>query len=655
MTELRERLEEGLKLHQAGRIDDAETVYRDVLAADPENADALHFLGLIAHQKGDAAQAVELISAALDVEPDRPTFHFNLGAALVALNDSQEAIGAYEKAVEFKSDWAEAHVSLATLQAQAGDDDQALSGFQRAVDLKPDYGEAHNGMALALKALDRLEEAERACRRAVDIKPGLVEAWTNLGNILQDSGRLSEAVEAQRQAISIDPDYATAHYNLAKALADQWRIADAVVSYQTAIEKDPHYLDAWESLMLNELYLPEVTEESIFQRHRAWAASLDPVTELGGDDFDQSPDRRLRIGYLSPDFRTHSCAYFLAPLFAAHDRSRVEVFAYSNLRRPDEMTDQFRDKADQWRDITDLDDQEAARLIREDRIDVLVELAGHSANNRLSVCAYRSAPVQVSWLGYPATTGLASIDYRFTDDVTDPPGPADDLHSEALWRLEGGFHCYRASETAPDVGLPPVEKSGVVTFGSFNNIAKITPGVIDVWTRILTDVDGSRLILKGKMFDNNETRQLITAEFTSRGIDEDRLDLRSWIGRDATPLALYHEIDIALDTFPYNGATTTFEALWMGVPVVTLRGKRHAGRVGAGILTHLGYPGWIAESTGAYTDIAVSLADNKENLIEIRAALRSRLISSSLGNEPEFARKIETAYREMWRLRLVRQ
>ena len=649
MNTSREQLEAGLKLHQAGRMDEATAIYQGVLAAEPNNADALHFLGLIAQQRGDAAQAEELITAALNIDDDRPTFHFNLGAALVAQNKNREAIVAYEKAITLKPDWAEAHLSAATLLAQAGCKEEAADGFMQAIGLNPGYAEAHNGLALALKEQGRLSEAEKACRQAIAANPEFVEAWTNLGNIQHLAGQLVAAEKAQRHAISISPDYAVAHYNLGKALADQWRVDAAIDCYQTAILKDPVYQDAWESLMLNELYQPQATEQSIYERHQAWVKSLVPVSVVEKHNLDRSPDRRLRIGYLSPDFRTHSCAYFLAPLLAAHDRSAVEVFAYANLRRADEMTERFKGLVDHWRDIIDLDDRAAVQQIKADGIDILVELAGHSANNRLGVCAYRPAPIQVTWLGYPATTGLSEIDYRLTDGITDPVGPADDFHAETLWRLEGGFHCYEGPETAPDVAPPPFERNDGVTFGSFNNIAKITPEVITAWAGILLQVAGSRLIIKGKMFDFDETKQTLRDQFTALGIERNRLELRSWISRDEDPMALYNDIDIALDTFPYNGATTTFEALWMGVPVVTLRGNRHAGCVGAGVLTHLSAPEWIAESCAQYTKIVIDLTENKEKLAEIRRDLRTRLTSSTLGDSRHFARKIEAAYRAMWR------
>lgn len=653
MTDHRQRLEAGLALHQTGRMGEAEEIYQEVLDADPANADAMHFLGLIKHQKGDLAKAVELISAALAIDNDRPTFHFNLAAALIPLGRKKEALKAYSRAAELKPDWAEAHFSGATLLAQFGRQEEAVSGFRRAIELQSDYAEAFNGLALALASQDQLDQAEEACRKAVDLNPNLVEAWTNLGNILQDRGELPAAEEAQRRALSLDPDYAIAHYNLGKVLAAGWRTSEAMDCYQAAIDRDQTFQDAWHSLLMNGLYLPDESEKTIYDRHRAWAASLGPIPTSGEFDPDRNPDKRLRIGYLSPDFRTHSCAYFLRPLFAAHDRSKVEIFAYSNLRRSDEITQRFEQVADHWRDIVDMNDQEAAVLIQEDRIDILVELAGHSANNRLALCALKPAPVQVSWLGYPATTGLDAIDYRFTDAITDPPGIGDDLHTETLWRLADGFHCYGAPEKAPEVGPSPYEKAGGITFGSFNNGAKVTPEAIRAWAQILQAIKQSKLILKNKLFDHPLSRQRICDQFATFGVGEERLDLRSWISREDNPLALYNEIDIALDTFPYNGTTTTFEALWMGTPVVTLRGNRHAGRVGAGILSHLGCPDWIAESIDDYAQIAKKLAENREKLSDIRHGLRSSLATSSLGQGSEFAQKIEAAYQEMWRQYLL--
>jgi predicted O-linked N-acetylglucosamine transferase (SPINDLY family) len=338
---------------------------------------------------------------------------------------------------------------------------------------------------------------------------------------------------------------------------------------------------------------------------------------------------------------------FLQPLFAAHDRAVVEVFAYSAVERPDVVTDWFRSHAEHWRNIRGLGHPAIAELIRSDGIDILVDLAGHTLNQPLEVFALQPAPVQVAWLGYPATTGLPQIGYRLTDDVADPPGDADRFHAEQLVRLAGGFHCYRAPDDAPPVSSLPASGNGFITFASFNNIAKVTPAVIATWAEVLRALPDSRLLLKGKLLAHEGARARIRGAFEQAGVSATRLELRNWMPRSDNPLAAYGKVDIALDTFPYNGTTTTFEALWMGVPVITLRGTRHAARVGASILSHLGHAGWIAEDPQHYVASAVELASDLPALASLRHALRATLAGSSLADAPGFAHRIETAYRNL--------
>ena len=358
--------------------------------------------------------------------------------------------------------------------------------------------------------------------------------------------------------------------------------------------------------------------------------------------------RRLKIGYLSPDFRQHSVAYFIEPLLKAHDRQAVEVFCYAEVMRPDTVTAHLQGLADHWLMTVGLSDDELAERIGTDGIDILVDLAGHTANNRLRVFARKPAPVQVTWLGYPNTTGLEAIDYRLVDAMTDPAGEADAWASETLVRLEGGFHCYSGLKGAPEPGVPPCLSAGTVTFGSFNNPAKVSAATFDAWAKLLCRLPQARLLLKGKPFADAGTRALFLARLGKRGVAAERVELMAWLPDAAAHLAVYHRVDIALDPFPYNGTTTTCEALWMGVPVVTLRGDRHAGRVGASLLSQIGLPDLIANSVEEYVEIAVALASDPARLMDLRRSLRARIAASPLCDGRAFARKIEAAFRTMW-------
>jgi predicted O-linked N-acetylglucosamine transferase (SPINDLY family) len=351
---------------------------------------------------------------------------------------------------------------------------------------------------------------------------------------------------------------------------------------------------------------------------------------------------------VSADFRAHSVASFLTPLLEGHCRRVVEIFCYADVIRPDAVTAHLRGLADHWLPVAGMPDEALSQRIRADGIDILVDLGGHTAHNRLRVFACKPAPVQLTWLGYPNTTGLRAIDYRIVDDVTDPPGAADGFASETLLRLPGGFLCYGAAKDATEPAPPPCLKTGVITFGSFNNPAKMSPATLDTWAELLTRVAGARLLLKGKPFADEACRASFLARFGERGVAAERVQLIAWLPNSTAHLALYEQIDIALDPFPYNGTTTTCEALWMGVPVVTLRGNRHSARVGASLLGQLGLTDWIAASTGDYVEIALALGADPGNLHSLRHSLRRLMAASSLCDGNAFARKIENAYRTIW-------
>ncbi len=646
----REQLENGLALHQQGKLDEASAIYQEVLDADPGNADALHFIGLVAQQRGDLLTAVENIEAAIAAEPDRPTFHFNLGVTFTALGKLAAAAAAYDKASQLKPDWLDAWVNLGSTLGQLKKYAPAETALRRAMEIEPENVSAVIGLTAALEGQGQSVEAEEMGRAAIALDASGPEAWTNFGNTLNAQEKLSEAEDAFRQAISVDPSYSTARYNLGNVLDKQWRMSEALACYQQVIEADPTYLSAWQNMLLNLLYEPEQTEQSIFEAHEAWANQF-ATDEVAAPVPKEANAKKLKIGYVSPDFRTHSCAYFLKPLIAVHDREAFEIYAYANVRREDETTPWFKDNVDHWCDIIDMTDSDAAQRIREDEIDILVDLAGHSANNRLGLFALKPAPVQISWLGYPATTGLPEIGYRLTDEVADPSGETDQYHSEQLIRLEGGFHCYQPADSIPDAGPLPALENGYVTFGSFNHTSKITSEVIEIWSQILLKVPESRLLLKGRHLGAEIVQQKIYELFERQGTAAERLTLTGWIARDQNPLALYHQVDICLDTFPYNGTTTTFEALTMGAPVISLRGERHAARVGASILSHLGRSEWIAETPGAYIDKALELAGDMPMLDEIRSGLRAELKQSSLANATKFASKVEAIYQKIYKIR----
>jgi predicted O-linked N-acetylglucosamine transferase (SPINDLY family) len=412
----------------------------------------------------------------------------------------------------------------------------------------------------------------------------------------------------------------------------------------------PDFATSYSNLLLSMNYTHHDTG-TIFQEHlnyaRQFAASL--ASDIPPYTNELIPDRRIRIGYVSPDFRRHSVNYFIEPVLAAHTREQFEVFCYSDVVSPDEVSHRIQTYPVQWRDIVGMTDAQIAALVRSDRIDILVDLAGHTGYNRMLLFARKPAPVQVSWLGYPNTTGLKAVDYRIVDGYTDPPGLTDPFYTEKLTRMPESFLCYQPEQDSPEIGPLPSLQAGHITFGSFNIISKVTPEAVALWADILKKVPDAKLFLKAKSLFDKGTREYLGALFLQQGIPMDRLIFKFHTASYKEHLAMYNSIDIALDTFPYNGTTTTCEALWMGVPVVTLAGDRHASRVGKSLLTNIGLPELVAETENAYIDIAVKLAADIDRLRFLRERLREMMRQSPVCDATGFTANLENCYREMWR------
>ena len=563
--------------------------------------------------------------------------------------------------------------TLAVLRAAQGFAEEAVELFQQALGLAPDDVKAWNGLGVALQQLGRSEEAAGCYREALLLDPRYQDARINFALILQDHGRLCAAERELAEGLRLEPDSVRLSYNLANALHFQGRSLEAVAAYRETLRLDPEHLDAQQNLLFALHYSPSFSDQQIFQEHllaatkrmfhpgepAPRAAAVGPVaaaeaTSLSSAPGRPAPDRpwpagapvagsgrRIRIGYLSPDFRDHAVARFIEPILSHHDRSRFEVFCYANLARPDQTTERLKGLCDQWRDIYGLRDDQAAGMIVADGIDILVDLAGHTSGNRLPLFARRPASVQLTWIGYPDTTGLPQMDYRITDALADPFGEADLLHSERLLRLPRSFSCYQPPGDSPEVGPLPSDAAGRVTFGSFNNLAKVSPEVIELWSRVLHAVPNSRMLMKCRPLGDAEVCVRIRQMFQACGIGPERVELHGGNPVSSQHLLEYHRVDIALDTFPYNGTTTTCEALWMGVPVVSLAGTRHAARTGASLLANCGLAYLVASNAEEFCAIAAGLAQDAGRLRELRAGLRGRMRRSALLDGAGITRELE--------------
>jgi predicted O-linked N-acetylglucosamine transferase (SPINDLY family) len=631
------------------RLEDAIVAYRKAVSLKPDLAEAHSNLGNALRDQGKADDAVLAYRRAIGIKPDYAEAYSNLGVTLAQRGDLREAVTAYRQALEVQPNLAAAHCNLGNALKTQGKLEEAIAAFRKATSIQPDLAEAHSNLGSALRDQGRLEEAVVASRQAISNRPDYAEAHCHLGNALRDQGKLEEAVLAYREAIRVKPNYAGAHSNLGAALADQGKQDEAIAALHQATSTGPNLAEAFSNFLLCLNYSHKMTPQQFYSVHREWNKRYGhPVSRPAAYTNDRGITRRLKIGYVSPDFRDHSVAFFFEPLLKDHDRQAVEVFCYAEVKGPDAVTARLQGLADNWLVTVGLSDDELAQRIRTDRIDILVDLAGHTASNRLRVFARKPAPVQVTWLGYPNTTGLEAIDYRLVDVVTDPIGEADAFASETLVRLEAGFLCYGALKDAPAPAAPPCLKTGAVTFGSFNNPAKLSTATLDVWGELLSRRPEARLLLKGESFVDAATRALLLARLGERGVAAERVDLIGWLTDPAEHLALYGRMDIALDPLPYNGTTTTCEALWMGVPVVTLKGDRHAGRVGASLLSGMGLTELIASSAEEYAGIGLALADSPRRLEELRHSLRPRMAASPLCSGPAFARKMESAFRMFW-------
>ena len=488
-------------------------------------------------------------------------------------------------------------------------------------------------------------------RRCIQLDPDDGGAYHNLGNALRSKGLHDEALDALGNAIRLTPDLADAHNTLGLTLKDLGRTDEAVAAFRTAVSLNPSFAIAHSNLLMFLNYHPANTPRAVFEEHRQWSGSHEAAlkSQILPSPNDRDPERRLRVGYVSPDLRQHSVAYFLLPLLEHHDRNQVHVTAYSNSAVADETTQRIQRSVDSWRIIAGAPDEQVAAQIRADRIDILVDLSGHTAGHRLQVFARRPAPVQLTWLGYPGTTGLDAMDYRCSDPQADPPGDATRFSSEQVLRLPQTAWCYEPLSGAPPVAPPPALTTSTVTFGSFNNFGKLSSATLEMWAEVLRQTPGSRLVLKNVAMRSAAAVNYAHELLGSKGIGAERLQLLEQNTSLLDHLNQYNRIDVSLDTFPYHGTTTTCEALWMGVPTITLAGPHHASRAGVSLLASVGLGDLIAETPGEYVDKAVQLAGDLPRLIEIRAGLRERMLDSPLMDGRSFARDMEAGYRQVWR------
>ena len=668
-----------------GMLDEAAASCRRALELKPDYSEALNNLGTVLDKQKQSGEAMECYRRALALNPNYADPHYNLGNMLLAQDEFAEAEASYRRGLVLNPNYAEAHNNLGVALFRQKQFADAEAGYRRALELNPRYAEAYTNLGALMMDRRRFEEAGEFFRQALALNPNQADGYHNLGGLLMQLDRKKEALPYFQQALALAPDHVETHYKLGLLFAGEGRFEQARSSFQQTLTLNPEHFGAYcgiadilqrsgryrealeqfrqacalapdspipaEGLLFLFNYLPDGTAEEYYTEHVRFAERFEMPLKVLWRPHGNPPDpqRKLRIGYVSGDFRNHSVAYFFEPVLTRHDRRQVEVVCYSSGPRPDQVTARLQALADRWRDLAGLDDAEAAEQVRQDEIDILIDLAGHTGHNRLPLFARKPAPVQVTWLGYPGTTGLSALDYRLVDQYIDPVETSAVVNSETLFYLPDAFAAYQAPVYAPDeVGALPALGNGYVTFGSFNNITKMTDEVVAVWARVLDAVPGSRLLLKNIGLDDPLLQARVRERFAAQGMDPERLWL---LGRDLDDQGhwqRYRLVDIGLDPFPYNGATTTCEALWMGVPVVVLAGNRSVARMGVSLVNNAGLPELAAHSPDEYVATAARLAGDLERLATLRQGLRGQLVESPLFDVPRFTAHLEDAYRQMW-------
>jgi predicted O-linked N-acetylglucosamine transferase (SPINDLY family) len=703
-------MEQAAALHRAGQLAQAEQAYRQILAVDPDHADSLHLLGVIAHQVGRSDTAVELIGKAIKLNDRCADFHSNIGTALHAIGLLIDAEEHYARAIELDPDHldarnnlgnalfrrgafaeaaaqfgravsatphdAAAHFNLGNALMAQGQVEEAMQRYRRALFLRPDWAEAHYNLGRALSLLGRLEEAAAQFRQALDFKPDYAEAYRNLAAALHQLGHVGEAEACCRQALSVRPDDADSLNVLASSLLSTGRVQEAIATFRRAVDVKPDDAAIHSNLIFALNFAPAATSADQQAERAAWAtrhASRLAAT-VPRHDNEPDPHRRLRIGYVSSHFRRQAATYAFGGVIMNHDPNQFEVVCYSDTEHEDDVSRHLAAGADTWRRTARLDDGALNDLIRADRIDILVDLVGHMRGHRLLVFARKPAPIQATAWGEPNGTGLKTMDYLLADPVLVTAQERALLAEEVadlpnflgLWIPPSGHppghpavgapfkraHMLdtgeKGIEGVPEPGALPARSRGHITFGSFNRLDKVQEPVLARWAAILRSVAGSRLILKERTLSDSTQRGRIVAVLRTHGVSPDRVTLLGW--RDPTEqFETYRHIDLALDPFPHGGAMTTLEALWMGVPVVTCAGRTIPSRLSAASLTALDLSDFIAPDLETYVELAVAKARDLDALGRLRASLRERVTTSDFSDPVRYARAVEAVYRRMWR------
>ncbi len=673
-------LDLALSHYESGDRAAARAAAEEVLNGAPNNADALHLLAVIAQDEHRQPDAEAFVRKALAVVPGQPLYLNTLGNGLLAQGRSIEAVTALEEAVKAAPGQADIMFNLANAERQAGRYEDAVKSYRACIALQANHLGAYNNLALLLKSFGDAETAITVLIEAVARAPASAETRFNLGNALHMTGNLSAAEAAYRKVIELAPTHADAHVNLGVVLREGGEHVKAERSFRAAIALNPNLAPAYvgladladdggmdavahrrailalnpslaavrSSLLMCMQYAPHLTRAEIAAEHRAFGEIHGRATPpLFSAAHDFSPDRKLRVGVVSGDFRSHAMAYFALPVFKARPREAFELICYSTTAKTDRHTIAFRSTADHWRDARALSPEALADLIVRDGIDILIDLSGHAPHNRLLTFAMKPAPLQIAWGDYVDTRGLAAIDVLIGDPIQTPPED-DGCYVERVVRFAPDYICYAPPDYAPPVSAPPVLRNGALTFGTFSEATKIGPASVAQWAAVLKAVPTARFLLNGYLWADTARQGRIISLFMDAGVSTDRIRFQTG-GDHREFLAQYAEVDVILDTAPYSGGLTTCEALLMGVPVLTVPGDRFCGRHAAAHLINGGYPEGVAKDIDGLIAKAQALAADPARLAPLRREIRAAFHASRVCNVDAFAKDFYGALRAEWR------
>ena len=644
----------GDMLKEMGRLEESENWYKLAIQRYPSGISGRFGLADLYHRQGQLDLAIPIYKGIINSHPDVAPVYNNLGNALDNNGQAEEALRYFNQGLEKDPMFADCMINTSNLFHRLGRLQEAEQMLRRALEIQPESFAGNFNLANVLQANQQIDEAAILYEKAIELNPDWPGCYNNLGNIYKITGESAKAIEAFMKTIELQPDESMGYSNLGALYSDIGELEKAREYYDKALSVDPYNQDAFTNLLFMLNYGANYDDKKIYDTHLEWGRRFggdlkpDPATRgLAKSQIDTEVGERIKVGYVSGDFCQHSVAFFFEPLLQNHNKEKFEIYCYANLMREDGVTARLREYAEHWRSIISLNDEEVAELVRQDGIHILVDLSGQTSGNRLSVFGHAPAPIQVTWLGYPNTTGVSLIDYRIVDDVTDPVGEADNLHVEKLIRLPNGFHCYIPDTSIPSKLEPPSLENDCITFGSFNILSKVTDEVIETWSNILKVVENSRITLKNRSLADKKVKDRVMNEFRKNGIDADRIQLLTHVSNYYDHMAVYNDIDIALDSFPYNGTTTTCEAMWMRVPVVTLAENNHRSRVGKSLLSRVGLNDLVAASTQEYINIASDLANSPKRLSSLRESLRETMHKSPLCDVSGFSGDMENAYQQM--------